>query len=701
LTKLRTAPFSVVLLAILLIAGCAPGMGGVMNLRQGSQIAAGTKRATSYTGSVIGLNGQPAAEVLVKAYLISNNSGGIISNNSSSYRVLAGDMVTRTDKDGRFVLDLPMDQKTNIEAVLSEEVKAIRLGVDSGQTDLRLQLAYTGTITGRVTAPNAPSVTNFEGVDVFIPGSSYLAKADAQGRYTLGNVPVGSFGLVASKTGLGRGFANSVEVTSHQSTMAPDLALLVKAPEIALTSESEGGGGASLRLQGQNFGASDGTPWELLIDGKVQVDAVRLDDHTIQFKMPETLDGGELLVRIGGIPSNAVPLVLYKALSFRSFPAMWQVGKEGRVLVGAEDSHGNAINSPLLKWTVADSLATVSEGVVTFRSAGQTTLTASSGKLSVSMPIEGYLSKYQGRFPLVNLTSPFTRIWGTTEWCPGKLAIGEQGTFYALDDCTEGIDVIHPDGTVSALAIEAPQVPAGWNEAWVMFRDLVYDGHGHVYVLCQQMWNEGSFILQVEVATGKARTLVLTTNGVEAPHEVEGYVIPESNEAKFSSLFIASDGALFVGGASGLCRLAVNKSFTVLAREADLPQGLSSHLELAGDPAGNLYLADLTNNRLLMRTSQGQFSTLAAFEEIPGNSPQPRSPVWNADGHLYFFLFNSLYRITAAGQMEQVTRLNTSFEFERDEDESAFGFASAVDMGVNPAGDLFVMGDREIFQGRP
>ncbi len=701
MTKLRTAPFSVVLLAILLIAGCAPGMGGVMNLRQGSQIAAGTKRATSYTGSVIGLNGQPAAEVLVKAYLISNNSGGIISNNSSSYRVLAGDMVTRTDKDGRFVLDLPMDQKTNIEAVLSEEVKAIRLGVDSGQTDLRLQLAYTGTITGRVTAPNAPSVTNFEGVDVFIPGSSYLAKADAQGRYTLGNVPVGSFGLVASKTGLGRGFANSVEVTSHQSTMAPDLALLVKAPEIALTSESEGGGGASLRLQGQNFGASDGTPWELLIDGKVQVDAVRLDDHTIQFKMPETLDGGELLVRIGGIPSNAVPLVLYKALSFRSFPAMWQVGKEGRVLVGAEDSHGNAINSPLLKWTVADSLATVSEGVVTFRSAGQTTLTASSGKLSVSMPIEGYLSKYQGRFPLVNLTSPFTRIWGTTEWCPGKLAIGEQGTFYALDDCTEGIDVIHPDGTVSALAIEAPQVPAGWNEAWVMFRDLVYDGHGHVYVLCQQMWNEGSFILQVEVATGKARTLVLTTNGVEAPHEVEGYVIPESNEAKFSSLFIASDGALFVGGASGLCRLAVNKSFTVLAREADLPQGLSSHLELAGDPAGNLYLADLTNNRLLMRTSQGQFSTLAAFEEIPGNSPQPRSPVWNADGHLYFFLFNSLYRITAAGQMEQVTRLNTSFEFERDEDESAFGFASAVDMGVNPAGDLFVMGDREIFQGRP
>ncbi|MEB3300180.1 MAG: hypothetical protein VKO21_11935 [Candidatus Sericytochromatia bacterium] len=121
-----------------------------------------------------------------------NNTSPLI--NASPRRLQSARLTATTAADGTFVLR-PFNQGTyDLEAVASSTEMVWLGGVTYEGTTPEigaLALRPTGIVTGRLTAPEQPTVTEFEGVDVFIPGSTYLAKADKSGRWTTALGPDG------------------------------------------------------------------------------------------------------------------------------------------------------------------------------------------------------------------------------------------------------------------------------------------------------------------------------------------------------------------------------------------------------------------------------------------------------------------------------------------------------------------------------
>lgn len=149
--------------------------------------------------------------------------GALVGGSGSAYRVAghfqvqaAGD--AKTNEKGEFALIPTATGTLNIEAVKSDASKAFKAQItyiSSASAPIAagtLNLAPTGSIAGRVTAPEAPTIKTFQGVDVYIPGSSYLAKCDKDGFYTISSVAAGTFNLAAEKQGLGKANAAGIAV---------------------------------------------------------------------------------------------------------------------------------------------------------------------------------------------------------------------------------------------------------------------------------------------------------------------------------------------------------------------------------------------------------------------------------------------------------------------------------------------------------
>ncbi len=78
-----------------------------------------------------------------------------------------------------------------------------------------LLIPKTGSIKGVVTLNDAEDHT---GIDVYIPGTSFIAKTDKEGGFQLANVPPGFWTLVMEKDGYGSGALEDIEVLSETAT---------------------------------------------------------------------------------------------------------------------------------------------------------------------------------------------------------------------------------------------------------------------------------------------------------------------------------------------------------------------------------------------------------------------------------------------------------------------------------------------------
>ena len=122
-------------------------------------------------GRVLGLDGKPAAGVTVRGFLIgqdggglitndgggliTNDGGGIISNDGASavakaFKLQATSLETRTAADGTFTLAGPPGQALNIEAVLSDDVKALALPTLRHRVQLRPEAEMEGVTADEV-----------------------------------------------------------------------------------------------------------------------------------------------------------------------------------------------------------------------------------------------------------------------------------------------------------------------------------------------------------------------------------------------------------------------------------------------------------------------------------------------------------------------------------------------------------------------
>ncbi|MBI6546692.1 MAG: IPT/TIG domain-containing protein, partial [Cyanobacteria bacterium NC_groundwater_1444_Ag_S-0.65um_54_12] len=294
-----------------------------------------SETAQQVSGSVVGLDGLPAAQVLVRGYLISNNSAALISNNSAAlisnnsaaYHVASSHLATasstlevRTDEQGHFVLLPPSGAVLNIEAVLSDEIKALQQAVNSTTTGaLQLQLAYTGNIRGKVQAGAA--VKQLLGVDVFIPGTGYLAKTDELGSYEIRGVPPGRFTLVALHSDLGKASLSDVVVVSKQTTNAGDLVLAAKVPTIASVSSTIAAPGQTVEITGENFGISEGKRPTVLLNGQEML-LTETSDTVLKATVPNNAASGPLYVKLNGISSTTVAFSVLKFIEI--YPDYWE-----------------------------------------------------------------------------------------------------------------------------------------------------------------------------------------------------------------------------------------------------------------------------------------------------------------------------------------------------------------------------------------
>lgn len=314
-----------------------PGPGGIAGGQAITSAAPLTNTAPLNQGPVLegivrGAGGQAAAGVEVQAYLVSNNSAALVSNNSAAYAIQAANTIqgaytlqaatTRavTDAAGRFTVSLPATGAYNVEAVeKASGFKAWQGGVvvasNEGRVDTgSMDLAPTGAISGRVVVPEAPTISNLEGVDVFVPGSSYLAKCDRKGSFTLADIAPGTFDLVATRPGLGRGEAKGVVVKSRETAAVPDLALQARPPRIAGFEPPVVAVGSEVMISGAEFGASEGVPFSVTVGGVDVVRARRMSDERIEIVVPRGVTSGEVQIDVAGVRSEIRALTVFESL---------------------------------------------------------------------------------------------------------------------------------------------------------------------------------------------------------------------------------------------------------------------------------------------------------------------------------------------------------------------------------------------------
>jgi len=150
-------------------------------------------------------------------------------------RIEGTDLQTYTDANGRFNLDnLPLDTELVLQAEKADaEGKSfklrtpLRLAATQPSQDLSsLFLKETGSLSGqvRVTDQNTGSGSP-AAVDVYLPGTHFVAKTDQEGNFALPDLPEGQYRLSAYKAGYGLVESNLLNVKAGSVTLVPGLSL--------------------------------------------------------------------------------------------------------------------------------------------------------------------------------------------------------------------------------------------------------------------------------------------------------------------------------------------------------------------------------------------------------------------------------------------------------------------------------------------
>jgi hypothetical protein len=577
-----------------------------------------------FTGQVLGLDGKPAIGVTVTG-LISNNGGGLLSNNGSSYRVLqANSLTATTDAEGRFKLDLPAGEKFNIEAVQNADTKAIQLEVAAGAQELTLKLAPTGTISGKVTAPNAPSVTNFEGVDVFIPGTSYSARAAKDGSFTISNVPAGTFTLVALNTGLGRAEAVGVKVESKLTTANTALAFSTAdlLPSITSVSQANGGPGTKVTIKGANFGASKASLFKVKFGSIDAVTVTRKSDTEIEAEVPEGGGSAGIIVEVAGQASAPAAFKVLKTLTIKNAPNRVLINKPVTLSFEAKDSADAVVANPVLKWEVIDGAATIDQtGIVTPTGAGTVQVQVSSGltKIGARLTVVATEAELGGNEDM------YLDSAGVTLTPSGQLYMSSDVAIYKLDN----------DNVYSLFAGD-PEAEEGEFSSIV---GLAADISGNLYVA------DDSAIKKISAAG-----VVTNFAGLSGTYAVKDGVGAAARFEWPSAITCDLAGNVYVvdEGENGtkLRKIAPNATVTTLAGTYD-----GSELKLAADASGNVYVSEgATVHKISAAGTRTTFATVPNGDEWGSGLPIAAGP----DGKIYVISEGKLYGISAAGQVAEV-----------------------------------------------
>ena len=174
----------------------------------------------SVSGYIVGEKGTLDVESLGDVYYINDIPPG-----SPDVIVTAGSLnlglVVNSDND--------LGQRFNAQAINADGV--VTLGP--------LELPVAGSISGQVTLADK---TDHAGIDVYIPGTDYLAKTDVNGSFAINNIPVGIHKLFFESDGYLRGELMNITVATEANTETDPVELAVSTGVTAQVTIGDGSG---------------------------------------------------------------------------------------------------------------------------------------------------------------------------------------------------------------------------------------------------------------------------------------------------------------------------------------------------------------------------------------------------------------------------------------------------------------------------
>jgi len=210
---------------------------------------------------------------------------------------------TITDKDGSFTLNnVPAGNHAVVAEKASNSGENFKLRkeitIKTGETlDLKsLLIKKTGVIFGMVKLENKTSVL---GTDVFISGSTIIAKTDEEGNFTILDVPEGKHTISATKVGYKNIDVVDIIVESGKGTQVPTITLIEDKEAL-----KRGG------ILTGNITANDNKPLgEVTISLKRKTSSEELQTTNMQ---SITISGNDGKYELGGIGKGDYECFLFK-----------------------------------------------------------------------------------------------------------------------------------------------------------------------------------------------------------------------------------------------------------------------------------------------------------------------------------------------------------------------------------------------------
>ncbi|HEY9724469.1 MAG TPA: IPT/TIG domain-containing protein [Oscillatoriaceae cyanobacterium] len=330
--------------------------------------------AAPFFAEVLGTDSNPAAGATVHAYNVDGTAAG-------------PDMTT--DAKGQFALDASITAPVTLEAVSGSNA-ALQLAVAPTTKGLKLQLAATGLISGHV---SVNGTSDLSGVTVKVDGTPFSAVTSQAGTFTISDVPAGTYNLTASSSTLGAGSTTGVAVTSGNTSDAGGIALSKTAPVVSGFSPANGAVGAQVTITGSGFG-TDANAVKVSF-ASTTATPTSVTNTTIKVSVPSNATDGKISVSVGSGSSGVSQGTFQVLLGVQIEPqtSTLQMGSPTQfTAVGTDVDGTTSIDDPIVTWSATGGAFTVDNtGTVTPNASGhvgdQGTLTITSGSVTNSLTL--------------------------------------------------------------------------------------------------------------------------------------------------------------------------------------------------------------------------------------------------------------------------------------------------------------------------
>lgn len=250
--------------------------------------------------------------------------------------------------------------------------KAIQIDVLTAQGDLAASRTATrqpGAGTSVITVPLAA-------------GNGYRVTARAFAEETPG----------PGSQPIAQGDASNVLIRKSKTTQVALEIVPLTAPAITELSPANGGIGRMVRIKGRNFGLSTNLDCQVRFGQTLASELARIDDETLQVKVPTGALSGNVAVIVDGVDSvSSSPFQVIRNLTFAAIEGLFLTAATRSLVIHAADTSNAVVLDPILDWSSDQpNIVSVDQtGLVTSWADGAATVSvrASTGTASASLAL--------------------------------------------------------------------------------------------------------------------------------------------------------------------------------------------------------------------------------------------------------------------------------------------------------------------------